>query len=115
MLGAFVVGALLVSGSLLFVAPYVDVERAGLESRTVLARVDSRGRDGLAIAGSRTESLGGGRRSGERERRLAMLRRPPWYSLERTAGAGRRGGEEGSASETEAGLVARGGAEGTVR
>lgn len=81
-LGAFVLGGLLASGSLRFVAPpYVDVERAGLVSRTVLARVDSRGRVGLVLVDSCVESFGGGRRSGERDRsesRLAMLRRPPW-------------------------------------
>lgn len=56
----------------------MEVDLAGLGSRTVLARVDSLGREGLAV-----DIFGSARlseRSGERglsESRLAMLSRPP--------------------------------------
>ena len=95
------------NGSLRFVAPpYVDVERAGLGSRTVLARVDNRGREGLVATSFGIARLSG--RSGERGRsdsKLAILSRPPWYSFDRAVGRV-GGGDEGPASDA-AGLLVR--------
>ena len=103
------------ANSLRFVAPpYVEVDRAGLGFRTVLARVDSLGREELVVVSLGRAGRAG--RSGDRglsESKLAMLSRPPWYSFDRAAERS-GGGEEGPASDAP-GLLARVGTAGMLK
>lgn len=92
------------------VAPqYVELDRAGLGSRTVLARVDNLGRAGLADSKARFAG-----RSGDRVRsdsRLVRLGRP-LGGLETGSGGsgdGRLGGASDASVSEGKGLIARGG------